>query len=74
MREKKARLWRVTMEPDLERMAAGWAPSVRLEMAARFRRWARQLRLSAVIALADQRPPGRPRKLRPLPAARLVRN
>ena len=39
----------VTLEPELEEMAALWPAAKRFEMAQKFRRWARQLKVSGLI-------------------------
>jgi len=39
----------VTLEPELEEMAALWPAAKRFEMAEKFRRWARQLKVSGLI-------------------------
>ena len=51
IKEKKSR---VRLEPELEEMAADWGPLHRIEMAAKFKRWSRQLRISAAITLKDR--------------------
>lgn len=45
---------KVLLEPELEEIAAPWGPLHRLEVAAKFERWARQLRISARITLRDR--------------------
>lgn len=57
---------RVTLEPELEAMAASWGPIHRLEMADKMERWIRQLRVSARITLRD-----RSRKI-PKPSLKVV--
>lgn len=51
---------RVKLEPELEEIAGFWSASKRLEMARKFRRWARQLRVSGLILLRDAHPTSRP--------------
>ena len=51
---------RVELEPELEAIAAFWSASKRFEMARKFRRWARQLRVSAFILFQDAHPVSRP--------------
>lgn len=50
MLEKKKR---VVLEPELEEMAGDWGPIKRLDMAVVFERWARQLKVSALIMVRD---------------------
>jgi hypothetical protein len=47
---------RVTLEPELQEIAALWPPAKRLEAAAKMLRWARQLKVSAFIMLRDAKP------------------
>jgi hypothetical protein len=51
---------RVQLEPELEAIAAFWSASKRFEMARKFRRWARQLRVSGFILFQDSHPISRP--------------
>ena len=51
---------RVALEPELEEIAAFWPPAKRFEMARKFRRWARQLKVSGFILFQDAHPAGRP--------------
>jgi hypothetical protein len=44
---------RVKLEPELEEIAAAWPVAKRFEMARKFGRWSRQLRVSAKIMSAD---------------------
>ena len=44
---------RVELEPELEEIAALWPAAKRFEMARKFRRWARQLRISGFILFHD---------------------
>ena len=46
---------RVRLEPELEELAALWTPLKRLEVSKKLGRWSRQLRISAVIQLKDER-------------------
>ena len=46
---------RVKLEPELEEIAAMWPAAKRFEMARKFGRWSRQLRVSAKIMSADAR-------------------
>jgi hypothetical protein len=46
---------RVKLEPELEEIAALWPAAKRFEMARKFGRWSRQLRVSAKIMSADAR-------------------
>jgi hypothetical protein len=50
---------RVTLEPELEKMAALWPAAKRFEVAQKLNRWAKQLRISALIMASDGRGPGR---------------
>lgn len=63
----------VTLEPELERIAANWLPAKRLVISRKLRRWARQLEVSAFI-LAQK--PGCPRErfLRKLPLRIIATN
>jgi hypothetical protein len=65
---------RVTLEPELEQIAALWGPLHRLEMAAKLERWARQLRVSARITLRDRARTSPKPVLRPLPARKAALN
>jgi hypothetical protein len=40
---------RITLEPELEALAGDWAPEMRRIVAKKFRRWARELDVSAFI-------------------------
>jgi hypothetical protein len=52
---------RVTLEPELEEIAALWPAAKRFEAARKLRRWARQLAVSAMVMVNDARPsPRRP--------------
>ena len=52
---------RVELKPELEEIAALWPAAKRFEMARKFRRWARQLRVSGFILFHDShRCPRRP--------------
>jgi hypothetical protein len=52
---------RVTLEPELEELATAWPPGMRLVVARKFRRWARQLTVSARIMMQQDRAAGRVR-------------
>ena len=56
----------VKLEPELEEVAALWPAAKRLAVARKFKRWARQLKVSAVIMLRREpsSPPCRPRVLK----------
>jgi hypothetical protein len=56
--EKK--ICRVTLEPELQEIAALWPAAKRFEVAFKLRRWAKQLRISALIVASDGRPNPRP--------------
>ena len=45
---------RVRLEPELEEIAAEWGPVHSLEVAAKWSRWAHQLRIKARIILRDR--------------------
>jgi hypothetical protein len=51
---------RVVLEPELEEIACLWPPAKRFEMAVKFRRWARQLRITGLILFQDSHPGPRP--------------
>ena len=73
--EKRGKLRkRVTLEPDLEAVAGGWAPALRLRMARLYMRWGHQLKLSAIIEIKAKNPSAPKPSLRPMPARRLRRN
>jgi len=65
---------RVVLEPELQEVAAEWGPLHRLEVAAKFERWARQLRVSARITLRDRSLPKRKPVLRRLAPRKAVLN
>jgi hypothetical protein len=44
------------LEPELEEMAALWTPTVRLQMAAKFEAWARQLKGDAAAVVSEDQP------------------
>ena len=61
MKKDKWKYCPVTLEPELEEVAALWGPVKRFEMARKFGRWQRQLRISAFIMLHASHPgPKRP--------------
>jgi hypothetical protein len=64
---------RVTLEPELECEVGLFTPAQRLELARKFERWARQLRVSAFILRRDAEPK-RPVALRALPLRKLALN
>lgn len=51
---------RVALEPELEEIAAFWPAAKRFEMARKFGRWARQLRVSAFILFHDSHQTAKP--------------
>jgi hypothetical protein len=57
---KTRRRPRVELEPELEEIAALWPAAKRFEMARKFRRWARQLRVSGFILFHDSHRPAPP--------------
>jgi hypothetical protein len=65
--EKK--LCRVRLEPELEEIAALWPAAKRFEVAQKLKRWAKQLRISALIMVSD----GRGQKPRPASVPSLPR-
>jgi hypothetical protein len=46
---------RVTLEPELQEIAALWPAAKRFEVALKLKRWAKQLRISAQIMASDVR-------------------
>ena len=69
----------VTLEPELEEIAALWTAGRRLEAARKMRRWARQLEISAkVMFLRDRtaraRPGNRPPHLPGVVRLKLILN
>jgi hypothetical protein len=66
---------RVTLEPRLEKIAKSWAPAKRFEAARTFKRWARQLEISAKIIAFDARGQSvRPPQLPKLPRRKAALN
>ena len=65
---------RVTLEPELQEIAALWPPAQRLEAAEKMHRWARQLKISALIMLKDSRPKPRRRGVPVLPPRKALLN
>ena len=57
---------RVILEPELQEIAALWPAAKRFEMARKLKRWAKQLRISALIMASDVR--GGPRQPASMPA------
>ena len=53
MNTKETKVSRVQLEPELEEIAALWPANKRLEVARKFKRWARQLQVSGRIMLRD---------------------
>jgi len=56
---------RVTLEPELQEIAALWPAAKRFEVAHKLKRWSKQLRISALIMASDgrgqnRRPPSVP--------------
>jgi len=64
---------RVTLEPELECEVMLFTPAQRVELARKFERWARQLRVSAFILGRDAEPK-RPVALKVLPQRKLALN
>ena len=58
----------VILEPELEEEAALLTPSQRVDLAGKFERWARQLRVSAYILRRRHAPKtaGNPKSLKPI--------
>jgi hypothetical protein len=52
---------RVTLEPELQEIAALWPAAKRFEVAHKLRRWAKQLKISAAIMASDGRAAQAPR-------------
>ncbi|MDB6018427.1 MAG: hypothetical protein JWR19_2916 [Pedosphaera sp.] len=66
---------RVTLEPELEELALFWRPQMRLIVARKFARWARQLRVSAFIMIEQDRAASRrPASLRRVPPKKAALN
>ena len=65
---------RVTLEPELEEIAALWPAAKRFEAAEKMRRWARQLTVSAKIMCMDATPSPRRRGVPVLPRRKSVLN
>jgi hypothetical protein len=49
------KICRVTLEPELEEMAALWPAAKRFEVALKLKRWSKQLKISAQIMVSDGR-------------------
>ena len=64
---------RVVLEPDLQEQAELLTATQRRSLAKIYRRWARQLEVSAKIMETDEKPPKRD-PLKPLPRRRLGLN
>jgi hypothetical protein len=52
---------RVTLEPELQEIAALWPAAKRFEVAHKLKRWAKQLKISAAIMASDGRAAQTPR-------------
>ena len=61
-RMKQKKYCPVTLEPELEEIAALWPALKRLEMARKFLRWHRQLKVSGKIMLKSVPGPTCPRR------------
>jgi hypothetical protein len=77
MKTEKAekRFCRVRLEPELEEIAGLWPAAKRFEVARKLKRWAKQLRISALIMASDgrgQKPP--PTSVPSLPRRKAVLN
>jgi len=57
---KPKRRPRVALEPELEEIAALWSAAKRFEMARKFGRWSRQLRISGFILFHESHRPAKP--------------
>ncbi len=68
-----APVWRVKMSPAIEENFSQFSPEERLKHAAYLRDIARQLEVSARVAISDRKPCRRP-AMRPLPKRRLALN
>jgi hypothetical protein len=58
---KAKRRPRVALETELETIAAGWPAAKRFEMARKFKRWARQLKVSGFILFHESHPVSQPK-------------
>ena len=58
---KAKRRPRVALEPELETIAAGWPAAKRFEMARKFKRWSRQLRVTGFILFHESHPISQPK-------------
>lgn len=66
---------RVTLEPELQEIAALWPAAKRFEVAQKLGRWAKQLKISALIMASDGRGSGPRRASVPvLPRRKAVLN
>jgi hypothetical protein len=66
---------RVTLEPELQEIAALWPAAKRFEVAFKLKRWAKQLRISALIMASDGRGQNRrPASVPNLPKRKAVLN
>ena len=64
----------VTLEPELEEIAALWPPARRFENARKLRRWARQLEVSGMVMINAGRASVRRRGVPVLPHRKAVLN
>lgn len=74
MKENKNGTSRVRLEPELEEFAGNWGPLHCLEVADRWERWVRQLRMKARIILKDRSGPKPKASLRSVPPRKLAWN
>jgi hypothetical protein len=65
---------RVTLEPELELFVLAMTPWQRLDLAKKYERWARQLKVSASIMFRDSCPAGPAKKVKFLPPWKAVLN
>jgi hypothetical protein len=66
---------RVTLEPELQEIAALWPAAKRFEVAHKLKRWAKQLKISALIMASDGRGQNpKPASLPALPRRKAVLN
>ncbi len=59
---------RVTLEPELQEIAALWPAAKRFEVAQKLGRWAKQLKISALIMASDGRGRGQSRRPASVPS------
>jgi hypothetical protein len=73
--KSEKRVCRVRLEPELEKIAALWPAAKRFEVAQKLKRWAKQLRISAMIMASDGRgPKARPASVPSLPRRKAALN